>query len=282
MLVVGHPASVASFGKSLPSHFSVYVLPHFGSVARGLPHPANVLSCVRLLPVIFGVIVPALVPSVAEGVVQPASVAVAASSLPAFSLAIHRAIASGDLRLMLSSAHCGVGHEPQSLSDMRRTEARSRDTDRRDGVTDSFHVSLNKVEPAMADRRFNLFTKDSDRAALADEIEPGRPQVAFVTNSRAFSCCAEWLAGAASGPHWPVVGPSGKPERMTPHADAGEEVALSVAFEIIWSDILDAPFVNITGREVACGNQVAQPLRGVGVDLVVIGGHVFLKQTPVN
>lgn len=131
----------------------------------------------------------------------------------------------------------GVGHEPQSLSDMRRTDARSRDTGRCDGVTDSFHVSLNKVEPAVADRRFNLFTKDDRRVALLNEAEPGGPEVPFVAGALLLSGCAEWLAGAASGPDGPVVRPSGEAQGVTPHPDAGEEVALRVSDKIGSSNI---------------------------------------------
>jgi hypothetical protein len=53
---------------------------------------------------------------------------------------------------------------------VRRTEARSRDTGRCEGVVDSFQVSLNKVEPAVADCCFNLFTKDNRRLSLADKF----------------------------------------------------------------------------------------------------------------
>jgi hypothetical protein len=69
----------------------------------------------------------------------------------------------------------GVGHEPQSVSDVRRPEARSRQTARCEGVTFTFQVRLNKVEPSMADRRFNLLTKDNRRSSLANEPEPGGP-----------------------------------------------------------------------------------------------------------
>ena len=69
----------------------------------------------------------------------------------------------------------GVSHEPQPLSDVRCADARSRQTDRPDGVSFSFHVILNKVEPSVPKRCFNLLTKDSDRSALADEIEPDGP-----------------------------------------------------------------------------------------------------------
>jgi hypothetical protein len=54
----------------------------------------------------------------------------------------------------------GVGHEPQSLSDVRSADARSRHTDRPAGVVFTFQVSLNKVEPSVVNRCFNLFSKD--------------------------------------------------------------------------------------------------------------------------
>jgi hypothetical protein len=50
-------------------------------------------------------------------------------------------------------------------------------------------------------------------------------------------------------------------------------VALVVGLEVIWLNILDRAFIDISRRYVACGNQVAQPLRGVWADLVVIGRH---------
>jgi hypothetical protein len=55
---------------------------------------------------------------------------------------------------------CGVAHEPQSLSDVRGTDARSRHTDRPAGVVFTFQVSLNKVEPAVVNCCFNLLSKD--------------------------------------------------------------------------------------------------------------------------
>lgn len=43
-------------------------------------------------------------------------------------------------------------------------------------------------------------------------------------------------------------------------------MALRVASQVGRSDILDTPFVNVAGRDVASGNQVAQPLCGVWID----------------
>ena len=62
---------------------------------------------------------------------------------------------------------------------------------------------------------------------------------------------------------------------MAPHADACEEVALHVSGEVVGCDIQNAPFIHVAGRDVAGGDQVAQPLRCVGVDLVVVGGRHY-------
>ncbi len=101
---------------------------------------------------------------------------------------------SADRRV--ASAAQGVGHEPESVTTVRGTEARSREHDRPAGVTDVFHVSLNKVEPAKADRRFNLFAKDDARLALSNEVEPSWPEVPLVSSPAAFACDAERLARA--------------------------------------------------------------------------------------
>jgi hypothetical protein len=153
---------------------------------------------------------------------------------------------------------------------MRRTEARSRDTDRPEGVTDSFHVSLNKVEPAVADRAFNLLTKDADRLALADEVEPDRPEVSIVGAAFAFAGRTEGLAGTGTGPNRSIIGPSSKPESVGPDADAGEKVALGVSGKVIWSDISDAPFIHVTGRDVPGRDQIPQPLSSMRIHLVIV------------
>ena len=69
----------------------------------------------------------------------------------------------------------GVGHEPESLSDVRRADARSAEINRPDGVALVFQVSANKVEPSKAVFACNLLAKDALRSALADEPLPCRP-----------------------------------------------------------------------------------------------------------
>lgn len=143
---------------------------------------------------------------------------------------------------------------PEPLSDMGRADARSAEIDRPAGVARSFQVSLYKVEPSEAVLARNLFAKDDARPELCDEVVEGWPKVPLVSKPAAFACRAERLAGAASGPDGAIVGPSGATERMAPDADAGEEMALRVPAQLVGSNILDAPFVNVAGRDVAGGN----------------------------
>src|SRR5208282_1638399 len=63
-----------------------------------------------------------------------------------------------------------VGHEVQSLSDVRRTEARRAEIDTPDGVSRCFQVSRNSAEPSKAVFTANLFTKDVSRRTLPDEV----------------------------------------------------------------------------------------------------------------
>jgi hypothetical protein len=58
---------------------------------------------------------------------------------------------------------------------MRRTDARSAQICRPDGVALAFQVSVNKVEPSEAVLARNLLSKDDERLALLDEMEPVRP-----------------------------------------------------------------------------------------------------------
>lgn len=178
------------------------------------------------------------------------------------------------------SCAAGVGHKVKPLSDVRRPEARSAGIDRPEGVTRCFQVSVNKVEPSKSDLARNLLAKDCLRATLFDEMEECWPKVPLVIKPAAFACRAERLTWARAGPHFAVIGPSCGAQGMTPDADSGEEVTLCVSSEIAWLDIYDAPFVDISGRNMSGSDQVSQPLRGVRVDLVVVGGHGPLEKNP--
>jgi hypothetical protein len=121
----------------------------------------------------------------------------------------------------------GVGHEPESLATVRGADARSAQICRPNGVTRSFQVSRNSVEPPESVRARNLFAKDDWRPALVNEFEPGGPEVALVVEPSPPTGCAEWLAGATPGPDVGVVGHPGEAQGAAPSADAGEKMPLT-------------------------------------------------------
>ena len=176
-------------------------------------------------------------------------------------------------RIPFPSLVVAVSHEPQSLSDVRSADARSRHTDRPAGVIFAFQVSLNQVEPAVINRCFNLLSKDDCRAALADEIEPVGPEVAVVGGTKSSAGGAKWLARATTCPNRSGSGPAGESEGVAPDADSGEKMALNISSKVFDCDISNAPFVYVAGRDMPSVNQVPKPLRGEGVYFVVISSH---------
>ena len=153
-----------------------------------------------------------------------------------------------------------VGHplrnKPNPLSDVRSADARSRDTDRPDGVTDTFHVIRYSVEPAVSNRCFNLLTKDDWRATLADKSMPGWPEVAIVGPAFAFAGRAERLTGAGAGPNRSIVRPPCVSQGERPDSDAGEKMALLISSKVIRRHLGNAALVHISGRNQAARNQV--------------------------
>src|SRR5581483_1005058 len=142
------------------------------------------------------------------------------------------------------------------------------------GVAFTFQVSENSIEPAPSNRRFNLLSKDCCRAALGDERKPRRPKVTLVIGRLAFAGGGEGLAGTTAAPNRSVVGPSGETQGIAPAADDGEEVALRVAAKVVGPHVDDAALVNVAWGDEASGDEVAEPLRGIRVVLVVIGGTI--------
>jgi hypothetical protein len=118
----------------------------------------------------------------------------------------------------------------------------------------AFQIRLNKIEPSVVNRCFNLFTKDDSRAALAEEIEPDRPEVSIISGAFLGAGGAEGLAWATARPNRSVVGPSGKAQGVTPTTKAGEEMALHVSGKVTGSNILDTPCVNFAFGDMSCVN----------------------------
>lgn len=167
----------------------------------------------------------------------------------------------------------GVAHgdKPQSFPLLRRTDAASRQIGGPEGIGCGFQVSTNSGEPFKSIASRNLLSKDDCRAARADEIEPNGPEVATVRRSAALSETAERLTGATSGPNRSGVGPSGNLQRPRPSADAGEEMALGESVKVAGAHVNDASLVNVAARDCAGGDEVAEPLSGIRIVLIVVG-----------
>lgn len=101
----------------------------------------------------------------------------------------------------------------------------------------------------------------------------------FVRGAGAFAGDRERLARAGSRPQLPFFRPAGEARCETPSTDSGEEVALHEAFEVFGLDISDAPRVDEAVGKMPGSDQVAEPLRGVGLELVVVVRRVFLVVT---
>jgi hypothetical protein len=174
----------------------------------------------------------------------------------------------------------GVGQPVGSVTDVRRTDARRRERNRPEGITQGFHVSVYKVEPRVCILARNLLSIDCCRAALADEVVEGWPQVPLVIKRRALACLAERLARTGTSPNRSIIWPACGAKGVGPNTNACEEVALGVGLEVIGVNIFDAPFVNITRCNVARSDEVAQPLGCIRLYLVVVGGHEVNEKSP--
>jgi hypothetical protein len=70
--------------------------------------------------------------------------------------------------------------------------------------------------------------------------------VPLVSKPCSFACRGERLARATSGPQGLVISVSGESSGVAPDPDSGKEVTLGVSHNVVWNNILDAPFVYIT------------------------------------
>jgi len=172
----------------------------------------------------------------------------------------------------------GVGHPEQPLPDVRRPDAVCAQNRKPDGVAEGRQVSLYSIDPprrvsesACARQSFrelvrlseiavlnrdnesslklstdnfcgrDLLTENDRGASSLDESLPGGPKMSSVICTAALAGLAERLAGAASRPDGPVVGPAGELNRERPATDAREEVAVDEAGEVGGADVSDVP-----------------------------------------
>jgi hypothetical protein len=94
--------------------------------------------------------------------------------------------------------------------------------------------------------------------------------VPFVIKSASLASGAEGLAWAGAGPDGLIVGPSCEAQGVAPDADAGEEMTLREICEVRRIHELNRPLINFPFCDMTRRNQIAQPLRRIRVNLVVV------------
>jgi hypothetical protein len=221
---------------------------------------------------------PAPFVSLVRGVGHPVSIAAIASGipqpfpLPCFARSSNRRCVqvSGVSPSCITDAS-GVGHPVESLSDVRRTEARSAGIDRPAGVTRTFQVIEYKVEPSKSVLARNLLTHDDLRTALPDEPERFRPEVALVARAFPLAGGTERLAWTACGPDFAIVSPSSESKSEAPHADSGEEVDLSVSHKVGGLELADVSRIDCPLGDVARLDELPEPRGRERIELVVDG-----------
>ena len=134
---------------------------------------------------------------------------------------------------------------------MGRADARSAQIGGPNGKSHVFQVSTYSSEPSTSILARNLLSKDDWRATLMDEPFESGPQVALVSNPRAFACDAERLAWAASRPDRFIIRPSRQSKSKWPSTDTGEEMALCVFGKFIRFNVFNGSFVNDARRDIA-------------------------------
>ena len=154
---------------------------------------------------------------------------------------------------------------------MRRADAASWNIDRLDGVVRSFQVIEYKVEPSEAVLARYLLTNDESRSTGSDESEPLGPEVSIIGKAEATTRLRERLTRARAGPHIDVVGPPDIAQGSTPDSDAAEEVTLSIAGNVGRLQVSDGSLIDDSLGQLSGLDQVARPLRGVCVGVIVEG-----------
>lgn len=160
---------------------------------------------------------------------------------------------------------------------MGRIDGTSRDNCRPAGVADAFQISTHSVEPILSNRCRNLFSHEDRGPTGADKLKEDGPEVPFVFRAFLPSGDGEGLAGGAACPQGSLVGPASEACGVGPAADTSEEVALDVPLEVFRSHVANGPFIYITLCYQIIVDQIAQPLRCVGVYFIVVSSHASIS-----
>ncbi len=95
--------------------------------------------------------------------------------------------------------------------------------------------------------------------------------MSFVRLTFPLACCAEGLAGDATGPDFSLTGPSGELERVFPSTDPPKEVMAIESHKVAWAHVSDVSLIDFSGRYQSFLYQLSQPCCRSAIMLVVVG-----------
>ena len=140
-----------------------------------------------------------------------------------------------------------VGHNPDPVPLVWSPDGPSTHHERPAGVVLRFQRSHDLVSASQAQRR-DVLNENARWSNGSNKLEPAPPQSGSGTGeSGTLAGGADVLAGEPAGPDGQVGGPVGPLESERESTDAGEEVGVSKPVKLIWLDIADVPFVDLSG-----------------------------------
>lgn len=86
------------------------------------------------------------------------------------------------------------------------------------------------------------------------------------------------MAWTGTGDDRRIIGDAGEAEGERPDSNPGKEVQLSESRKLVWPDVSNVSLIDDPISYVPSHDQVAQPLSGVWVYLVVERGHTHIPR----
>tara|TARA_Y100000310_G_scaffold4433_1_gene5342 strand:- start:223 stop:615 length:393 start_codon:yes stop_codon:yes gene_type:complete len=129
---------------------------------------------------------------------------------------------------------------------VRGIDGTSRNTCRPAGVAETFQVRKHSVEAhRLPNKPRNILAKHPSRPHALNDPSHFRPEITVIFCASALPGVAPRLAGEPACENRSVVGPSGEPQSKWEPPDPGEEVDLSVGFEVIGFHLSDIALVHV-------------------------------------
>jgi hypothetical protein len=173
-----------------------------------------------------------------------------------------------------------VGNDEEAISPVRGTNGRSGKAVPLRVIPALGQVAENNVN-SPSKECCHVLHEDVARSNQANEPDVLGPQPrSLPADPGTLAGVADVLAGESSGPDVEVIGDPRHAETEGDAPDAGEQVDLLVASEVIGRHLADVALVHVAWGQVPRRDLLAEDAAAVGVDLVVVGPHPISPPRP--